>query len=586
MGRSAANRKKRKVAARSNEKSPRQPIDRSFAIAIWASALALWAAFPPLDLGWLAWVAPAGWVFVADSRAPISRRGWLAIWFSGVAFWLATLQGIRLAYWPLYFGWIAMSLALGGYTPFFVWMTRRLTSRYLLPLFVAAPVAWVAVEFTRSWVLTGYCGNGLSHTQVAFPAVIQIADQLGGYGVSFLVMLVCAAIVQSVVALRGSQSVLRIAMPIVISVLAVGANYGYGRWRLAQADVLAEQSPLLTVLLVQENTPTMFDGSAEDLREAWTRYLNTTRELSRQHETADLVVWPESTFGGGVPYFAANRPTVMPDRLPFLTSDQVKENVEQFDVDFRTRVLYTLRATRGETVLGAIGGASQRPDASHLLVGSGAVEITPEEDKKFNSALFISPDGEVIGRYDKMHAVMFGEYIPLGALLKPLRDMYPISIFTGEEPQAFELAGTTICPNICFESMMPRLVSRQVRGLVSSGQSPDLIVNMSNDSWFRGSSMLDHHLACTILAAVENRRPVVVAANTGLSASIDGSGRVIQRTQRLEAAGILARPTADARPGLVQSLGYPLAWISALLCLLTFARKPKSPAVSGGASVT
>ncbi len=577
MGRSSASRKKQKTAAKPAEKPAKPPIDRSFAIAIWTSAIALWAAFPPLDWGLLAWVAPAGWVFVASSPSPISRRGWWAIWLSGVAFWLATLQGVRLAYWPLYFGWIAMALALGAYTPIFVWMTRRLQARLAVPLFLAASVAWVAVEFTRSWVLTGFCANGLSHSQVAFPTVIQIADQLGGFGVSFLVMLFCGSVVQAVVALRQSRAPVRSALPVVFALVAVGANYGYGRWRLAQADELAKQSPLLTALLVQENTPTYFDSDGQVLREAWTRYLNTTRDLSRKHGTADLVVWPESTFGGGIPYFAAKRPAIMPSREPELSSDEVQQRVQEFDVDFRTRVLYALRATRGETVLGTIGAQADVPPAAHLLVGSGAVEIAPEEDKKFNSALFISPDGAVIGRYDKMHAVMFGEYIPLGFVLKPLRDMFPLTIFTGEKPKAFKLGETTICPNICFESMVPRLVSSQVRRLVAKDQSPDVIVNMSNDSWFRGSSMLDHHLACTVLAAVENRRPVLVSANTGLSASIDGSGRVLERTNRLEAAGILARPTADARPGLVQSLGYPLAWLSALLCLLTFVRKTPPP---------
>lgn len=567
MGRRSRSQKDRKAAA------PKQPIDREFTIAIGLSAIALWACFPPLDFGWLAWLAPAGWLVVARRKSPISRRGWWALWLSGLAFWLPTLQGIRLAYWPLYFGWIAMSLALAAYTPLFILLTRRLTTRLSFPFFLAAPTAWVGVEFLRSWVLTGFCGNGLSHSQVAFPSVIQIADQLGAYGISFLVMLVCAAVVQTVQDARRAMSASKLALPIAIAIASIGTTLAYGRYRLTQADELARGPDLLEALLVQENTPTMFDGSKERLQDAWNRYLNTTRKLALKHGIVDLVVWPESTFG---PYIAKNRPSLLPDRSPAMPRQQVEANVSALDNDFRARVLYTLRASRGEPALGTGAPAADLPEAAHLLVGSGTVEITEDEDRNLNSALFISPEGHVIGRYDKMHAVMFGEYIPFGPLLKPLRDIFPITIFEGEAPVAFSLGEATICPNICFESMVPRLVSRQVRTLTAEGKSPDVIVNMSNDSWFRGSSMLDHHLACTVLSAVENRRPVIVAANTGLSASIDGSGRVLQRTNRLEATGILARPTADARPGLVQSLGYPLAWITALLCIVAFFRPQPS----------
>lgn len=565
MGRRSRSQKDKKAAA----SSPKKPIDREFAIAIGLSAIALWACFPPLDLGWLAWLAPAGWLVAARRESPISRRGWWALWLSGAAFWLATLQGIRLAHWPLYFGWIAMSLALATYTPLFILLTRRLTMRLHFPFFLAAPVAWVGVEFLRSWVLTGFCANGLSHSQVAFPIVIQIADQLGAYGVSFLVMLVCAVVVQAIQDVRANIPMQRIAIPVVLAVVAVGGTLAYGRYRLSQADELAKSTPIFRALLVQENTPTMFNVTTKELQEAWNRYLNTTRDLAREHGIVDLVVWPESTFG---PYIVENRPSALPDRSPAMPRQQVEAQVATLDSDFRARVLYTLRATRGEPVLGTGEPAADLPQAAHLLVGSGAVEITKDEDRRLNSALFISPEGQVIGRYDKMHAVMFGEYIPFGLLLKPLRDIFPLTIFEGKDPAAFSVSGATVCPNICFESMVPRLVARQVRTLTAAGTTPDVIVNMSNDSWFRGSAMLDHHLACTVLSAVENRRPIIVAANTGISASIDGSGRVLQKTTRLAAAGILARPTADARPGLVQAVGFPLAWVSALLCIAAFCR--------------
>ena len=106
-----------------------------------------------------------------------------------------------------------------------------------------------------------------------------------------------------------------------------------------------------------------------------------------------------------------------------------------------------------------------------------------------------------------------------------------------------------------------------------------MLVNITNDSWFRGSSMLDHHLACSLLCAVENRRPLLVAANTGLSANIDGSGRVLQVSDRLRAEAIVAAPQADGRWGLTQAVGYPLSWLCALLtvvALVATVRRPRS----------
>jgi apolipoprotein N-acyltransferase len=146
----------------------------------------------------------------------------------------------------------------------------------------------------------------------------------------------------------------------------------------------------------------------------------------------------------------------------------------------------------------------------------------------------------------------------------------------GDGPRCFSVDGVNVAPNICFESMMPRVISRQVRQLAARGCPPDVLVNVTNDSWFRGSALLEHHLACSVLCAVENRLPMLVAANSGISAAIDGCGRIVQSTQKFAVDGIWARPKADSRRGLVQVAGYPLGWICLLgvgLALLWPARR-------------
>ncbi len=144
------------------------------------------------------------------------------------------------------------------------------------------------------------------------------------------------------------------------------------------------------------------------------------------------------------------------------------------------------------------------------------------------------------------------------------------SVKPGDAPKCFDVSGVKVAPNICFESMLPELVSWQVRQLRQANHAPDVLINVTNDSWFWGSSILDHHLACSIFCAVENRRPLLAAANTGLSAEIDGSGRVLQVTKRMTKASLLAKPIADARGGLVQLMGYPAAWLCCLLSAIAF----------------
>jgi apolipoprotein N-acyltransferase len=103
--------------------------------------------------------------------------------------------------------------------------------------------------------------------------------------------------------------------------------------------------------------------------------------------------------------------------------------------------------------------------------------------------------------------------------------------------------------------MIPTATQQQVRTLIAAGSDPDVLINISNDSWFHGTSILDHHLNCGVLTAVENRRPMLVAANTGLSAWIDASGRKVKVSERGKPGSILAEPVAARRWGLWQTVG-------------------------------
>ncbi len=532
-----------------------------------ASAAVLWAAFPPLNLGLLAWLAPAGWLLIAERQTPLGRKEYFSLWLSGCLFWLLILHGIRLAFWPLIFGWLALSLYLAIYVPLFVGVTRILRRRWHVPLVLAAPVAWVGLELIRSYMLSGYAANTLAHSQAHDPIVIQIADQLGGTGVSFVMMTCSAALFQLVCSWQAAR-LSSAAGPAAWALVLLVATLGYGGWRLRETDQLAAQhSPQMRVLLIQENTPTVFEINRERNALAWTRYLNATRAAAQEHGVVDLVCWPESTFTANAPWME----TWLTDGVPAeLARENVDENyllevVNDLQQQFRFKSESVLQAARGLNFgSGPDGMASgQQP---HLLLGSDAWIYRSEQVERYNAALLVGPDGDLRDRYYKMHLVMFGEYIPLGPLLKWLGDAFGfVGIQAGNEVKSFRVGDVNVAPSICFESMMPRLISWQVRTLTAAGKSPDVLINITNDSWFRGSSMLDHHLACSIVCAAENRRPLLVAANTGLSAHIDGAGRVRQLSERFAVGAILAEPVADGRWGLVQRFGYPLAWLCAAL---------------------
>lgn len=538
----------------------------------------MWAAFAPLNWSLLAWLAPIGWLLVIERERPVGKAGYFVLWLSGCLFWLLILQGIRLAFWPLYFGWIALSLYLAVYIPVFVGTTRRLRHHGSVPLVIAAPLVWVGLELVRSYLLTGFAANTLAHSQAHRPRVIQLADQLGTGGIGFVMLSVSSAVLLLARA-ACKQGVWR---GVAGSVALAGSLWlilvGYGFWKLSEADRLAgSEEPRLRVLLVQENTPTIFEYEPERNQLAWTRYLNLTRAAVQEHGPVDLVVWPESTFTGNEPLFATRLTTGISPELKALgvTEEQLLGAVEDYQRRFEFRVGRLLQAASG-----ADPGDVTPPDPSrlpHLLVGCDFAVYTSQDLERYNSALWIGPDGSLRGQYAKMHLVMFGEYIPLGAALKWLGDSFGLSgLHAGQTAESFQLpqsAGSKtfrVAPNICFESTVPQLISWQVRTLSRRGEAPDVLVNLTNDSWFRGSSILDHHLASTILSAVETRRPVLVAANTGLTAHIDGAGRVQRVTERLEAGAILAEVTTDGRRGLVQWLGYPLAWLCSAICGVTW----------------
>ena len=135
-----------------------------------------------------------------------------------------------------------------------------------------------------------------------------------------------------------------------------------------------------------------------------------------------------------------------------------------------------------------------------------------------------------------MHLVPFGEYMPFVKSLPWLQSLSPLctSASPGERPKGFMLKNICLVPNICYETVLPHVIRNQLVALRQEGQDPQILVNVTNDGWFWGSSELEQHLACGVFRTVECRRPMVIAANTGISASIDASGHILAEGPRRE----------------------------------------------------
>ena len=514
-----------------------------FIAAAGLSGLLIWLSFPPVNLWPMAWLAPVGWVWLILLPRMPGKRPYRTLYVVGCFHWLLIIHWIRLPHWTANFGWLALSLYLGCYLPLFIGLARVATHRLRVPIVLAAPMIWTGLELARAYMLTGFSMAQLGHTQVNWPMLLQVADLGGAYTVSFLIMLVAACLVKAW-SVRSSMSVAYVGF----GLAAIGATLAYGRWRIEQ-PIENKTSPV-KVALIQGSIDTQFDLAPEEYIDAFPEHMDLSRQAIRDHDDLDLIVWPESTYTGGLP-----RVMVDPD---FVETDELRERLTAEDVR---------RGVDKENEKNHwVSSVLQTP----LLVGCEAMHFRASRVDRFNSALLIDISGDIIGRYDKMHPVMFGEYIPFGNVFPGLYDLTPMDggLTAGQAPVVFEVGGLKFCPSICYENTVSQLIRNQVSRLIDEGAEPDILVTVTNDGWFWGSSQLDMHLACGVFRAIECRKPMLIAANTGFSASIDGNGRVLEQGPRRQKAVLTVTAAKDGRSSAYLLWGDCFAMACTALCVL------------------
>lgn len=548
-----------------------------------ASSLLLAAAFPPLNLFPLGWIAPMGWLLLI--RTPVlPKRSYWILYFSGLLFWLTVLYGVGHAHWATrLFGWPVLCGYLACYIPLFVAISRLIVHRTYVPLPIVAPIVWTALEFVRAYFATGFSLALLGHTQIHFLPLVQIAEFVGAYGVSFTMMLV-AALLATAISMKATkteisldQQILRRVGPIIGALLIVLGYFCFGYLAFDMNRILEwgyravhsdEGGQMVRIGLVQGSIDTVFGDPTQSSR-TFEQYSALTDHLVKTHPNLDLIVWPETTMGDHM-VFELGKDYAPPAGYggdPEKHKRQVTNHANRFN-----NFLEDLAVNRWQ---------------APLLLGTSTVRYGNQRWDHFNTAIHVGREGAIVNRYHKVHPVMFGEYVPFGDYVPFVYDWLPIGggLTPGKGPVAIDVEGVSLVPCICFENTVPQLVAGQVRELHEQGHDVDALVTLTNDGWFWGSSILDLHLTCARFRAIENRRPMLVAANTGISAVIDLSGRLTQYSPVRKTTYLVAEiyPTEN---GLTHYTRYG-DWFAASCLVLTIvgliagwlmrARMAKSP---------
>jgi apolipoprotein N-acyltransferase len=483
----------------------------------------LWAAFFPLNLGPLAFIALVPWLTLV--RAPVSgKRLYFAGYLGGVAFFLPATQWFRVAHPMMYFSWLGLTFACPLFWLLGLFLLRRIDRLKLVPLTVSVPVVWVALEYARAHFPTGFpflqhvglyqmIGFGwyfLGYTQHEFAALTQIADLGGVYAVSFIVAAVNGALAERVLQMEAVRRWLRWE-PIhamhsrskwVGGLIAVATIYGV---------VQLNHEPFATgprVAAIQASVAQ--DDKMDDAGGLFVRY---NRLCVKASQDADLVVWPETCYPFGWYELAAGFTGKPPEEFEKLIQDG-RRTIQ--------KVAVGVPARRGD---------ASAPWRSQVLLGLNSYEWDGSREVPANTAMLFDTEGHPHGRYDKMHLVPFGEYVPLRETFPWMKFFAPYkhdySCRPGESWTRFILKARdgrsfTFGCLICYEDTDPYMARQYVRT-----EPVDFLVNISNDGWFNGTEEHEEHVAICRFRAIESRKSVVRAVNMGISCVIDPDGRVI-----------------------------------------------------------
>lgn len=377
-----------------------------------------------------------------------------------------------------------MAVYMGLFSYFISWLAGGTGRSSASVILLTAPALWVGLDVARGWLFSGLPWMDLGYGLSSQPLLIQAADLGGHHLVTFCVVQINVLIFWLLDRMLSRDKALRrhslYPLAVFLLLYCVG-GYSMFRWRQVEAAASAADQAVVTV--VQGNIDQSKKWSPARKEETVRKYFALSGQSFRNGQPIDLLVWPETA-------------------LPFYPlRDPLMKQVNDFARDRR----------------------------AHLLTGAPYFNVLPEKKRPvefYNSALMLDSTGRLTDRYNKQHLVPFGEYVPLRDYLwfvKPLVELVgDFSIGTSSEPLEAERIKAGVL--ICFESIFPEIARK------TTAQGANLLVNLTNDAWYGYSSAPYQSWAMTVMRAVENRRSMARAANTGISGFVAPTGAVIAKS--------------------------------------------------------
>lgn len=437
-------------------------------------------AFAPWNLGFIAWLAFVPLLLALEREKKLARASACGFFF-GLAFFLIDLRWIiqtmvihaKFGAFDATIIFVSMVCALALIPALFSLFCAFLFNRGV-DVLVAAPTVWTTLEFVRTYVFTGFPWDCVGYSQAHWPTLIQISDFSGVYGLSFLVIMmnVSALALMRILHDRTWGSVARLSIGIVI----LGVALAYGTLRLDQFPKDHVGASTVAGGILQGNIPQDIKWDPASRAQSFSTYESLAEKAIKKGAT--FMIWPETS----VPVVIGGTDITW----KYATNISAKLDVP-------------------------------------MLIGAPFEKRIGDKIQFFNSA-FVVENGELTHRYDKIHLVPFGEYMPLSWIL-PLgpgiaareEDYLAGSVMTVMNVSGFPPFSVLIC----YEAIFPDLS----RSAVSSGAK--VLINITNDGWFGDSAAPYQHLAMAGFRAVENRVWLFRAANTGISAVFDPGGRLV-----------------------------------------------------------
>lgn len=485
-----------------------------FAMAA-VSGVTLALAFPNLAWGWLAFVALTPLIAAAaTARGKLDAflLGWLAItitWLINIPWVIIVMSRYGGLAQPVGIAmFLAMCLVLGGYGGAFALAVHLLRLGSSLGPWLAVPAVWVAVEYARTFLFSGFPWNLIATALIDLPPFAQPARWLGPYGLGILLTAVSTVVAWLLIAEvpRRTRNLVTLSL---IGFVALWLIAGTVLLRRQELRIAAEKKHLAA--MIQPNISQQMRWDDQNLSLIFDRMARLTEESLQRG--AKVVVWPESTI-----------PLRFVDA--HLYRAYVQAIARQYDADI---------------ILGSVAQDAQDPT------------------RVWNAAYLVS-GGDISGRYDKLRLVPFGEYVPLRRLLffaeTLVREMGDFQFGTNDYPLVGKFK---YGPAICYEVVYPRIPALQV------SHGADVLVTITNDAWFDRSSAPRQHLNQARMRSIENDRYFLRAATTGISALIDPTGRIVQSLD-LEQQGVILGKFAprQSRTAYVR-FGDWAAWLAILV---------------------